>query len=144
MLVSSAATTRAMGVRRKGRELALQALYQRDVSGADPEAFWASCEGSQGARAFGRELVQGVLGEQGRIDELLAAAADHWRLDRLPHVDRNILRVATFELLRPDDVPATVAIDEAIEIAKRFGGGESPVFVNGVLDHVATVVGAKA
>ncbi len=132
-----------MGARRKGRELALQALYQRDVAGGEPDAFWESCEGSQEARSFGRELVHGVLGEQSRIDELLAAAAEHWRLDRLPHVDRNILRVATFELLRPAGVPASVAIDEAIEIAKRFGGGESAVFVNGVLDQVATVVGAK-
>ena len=84
-----------------------------------------------------------MLDAQARIDELLSAAAANWRLDRLPHVDRNILRVATFELLQPAGVPASVAIDEAIEIAKRFGGGESPVFVNGVLDHVATVVGAK-
>jgi N utilization substance protein B len=132
-----------MGARRRGRELALQALYQLDVSGGDAEGFWERCEGSDEARAFGRELVRGVLDERARIDELLAAAAEHWRLDRLPHVDRNILRVATYELLRQGDVPASVAIDEAIEIAKRFGSGDSPPFVNGVLDHVAAAVGAK-
>ena len=132
-----------MGARRRGRELALQALYQLDVGGADLEGFWEHTEGSPEARAFGCELVRGVLDERARIDELLAAAAEHWRLDRLPHVDRNILRVATYELLRPGDVPASVVIDEAIEIAKRFGGRESPPFVNGVLDQVAAAVGAK-
>jgi N utilization substance protein B len=132
-----------MGARRRGRELALQALYQLDVGGADLEGFWEHTEGSPEARVFGRELVRGVLDERARIDELLAAAAEHWRLDRLPHVDRNILRVATYELLRPGDVPASVVIDEAIEIAKRFGGRESPPFVNGVLDQVAAAVGAK-
>jgi len=136
-----------MGTRRRGRELALQALYQIDLSGDDPgvalRRFWDHCEAAPEARTFGEELVTGVLGDRGRIDELIAASSEHWRLGRLPHVDRNILRVATYELLRCADVPASVAIDEAIEIAKRFGSDESATFVNGVLDHIAIAVGAK-
>ena len=136
-----------MGMRRKGRELALQALYQVDLSGDEPRhavrTFWEHCDAPGDARAFGEDLVGGVLDEQTRIDELIAGSSDNWRLGRLSHVDRNILRVATYELLCRRDVPASVAIDEAIEIAKRFGSDESPTFVNGVLDHIAATVGAK-
>ncbi len=136
-----------MGMRRKGRELALQALYQLDLCGDEPGAalrvFWEHCDAPADARTFGEDLVGGVLDERPRIDELIAASSDNWRLGRLSHVDRNILRVATYELLCRRDVPASVAIDEAIEIAKRFGSDESPTFVNGVLDHIAATVGAK-
>jgi N utilization substance protein B len=138
-----------MGTRRKGRELALQALYQVDLLGDDSgraavDAFWEGCEAPTDARSFGEELFGGVLSEQTRIDELIGASSDNWRLSRLSHVDRNILRVATYELLCRRDVPASVAIDEAIEIAKRFGSDESATFVNGVLDHIAETLGAKA
>lgn len=136
-----------MGMRRKGRELALQALYQVDVLGDDTgngvRTFWEHCEAPAEARTFGEDLVGGVLEERARIDALIAASSENWRLGRLSHVDRNILRVATYELLCRRDVPATVAIDEAIEIAKRFGTDESATFVNGVLDHIASAVGAK-
>jgi len=136
-----------MGMRRKGRELALQALYQLDLSGDEPASalpmFWEHCEAPTDAMTFGQNLVSGVLEERAYIDELISASSDNWRLGRLSHVDRNILRVATYELLRRPDVPTTVAIDEAIEIAKRFGSDESPTFVNGVLDHVAVTLGAK-
>src|SRR5215510_10267457 len=130
-----------MGTRRKGRELALQALYQVDLlgdeSGPAVDAFWEGCEAPTDAKMFGEELFRGVLNERPRIDELIGESAENWRVGRLSHVDRNILRVATFELLRRRDVPASVAIDEAIEIAKRFGSDDSATFVNGVLDHVA-------
>ena len=136
-----------MGMRRKGRELALQALYQLDLSGDEPASalrmFWGRCEAPTDARTFGEDLVSGVLEARARIDELITASSDNWRLGRLSHVDRNILRVATYELLCRHDVPASVAIDEAIEIAKRFGSDESPTFVNGVLDQIAVSVGAK-
>ena len=136
-----------MGMRRKGRELALQALYQVDVigdeTGSGVRTFWEHCEAPTEARTFGEDLVGGVLQERARIDDLIASSSENWRLGRLSHVDRNILRVATYELLCRRDVPATVAIDEAIEIAKRFGTDESATFVNGVLDHIASAVGAK-
>jgi N utilization substance protein B len=138
-----------MGTRRKGRELALQALYQVDLlgeesGGAAVDAFWEACEAPAEAKSFGEELFGGVRSERERVDELIAASSDNWRLGRLSHVDRNILRVATYELLCRRDVPASVAIDEAIEIAKRFGSDDSATFVNGVLDHVAETLGVKA
>ncbi len=136
-----------MGMRRKGRELALQALYQIDLRGDDAGVaigtFFEHCDAPNDARTFGEDLVGGVLDERTRIDELIGASSDNWRVDRLSLVDRNILRVATYELLCRRDVPASVAIDEAIEIAKRFGSDESATFVNGVLDHIAATVGAK-
>jgi N utilization substance protein B len=98
---------------------------------------------SEPAGAFATELVFGVLGARERIDAAIADASEHWRLDRLSHVDLNVLRVATWELLGARDVPATVVIDEAIEIAKRFGSDDSPGFVNGVLDHIAATLGVK-
>ena len=141
------------GTRRRGRELALQALYQADVTSGelpttaadlwrhfdDPE----SAPAPEEARAFAGEIVTGVLETRARIDALIGDAAEHWRLERLSQIDRNILRIGAYELLCRPDVPANVAIDEAIEIAKRFGNDESATFVNGVLDQVATVVGAK-
>ncbi len=136
-----------MGTRRKGRELALQALYQAEISGCDPARsvaeFWEHCDAGKAAREFGAALVRGVLAERERIDNVIASASEHWRFGRLSQVDRNVLRVATYELLCCRDVPASVAIDEAIEIARRYGTDESAAFVNGVLDQVASVVGAK-
>ncbi len=141
------------GARRRGRELALQALYQMDVTGGEPRTaaaeLWrhfdepGSAPAPDDARAFAAELVRGVLETRERVDALIADAAEHWRLERLSQIDRNVLRIGAYELLCRPDVPVSVAIDEAIEIAKRFGSDESGTFVNGVLDHVATVVGAK-
>jgi N utilization substance protein B len=137
-----------MGVRRRGRELALQALYQVEFCGDDPgrtvAAFWERCDASADARDFGAVLVGGVLAERRRIDELIGGASEHWRLGRLSTVDLNVLRVGTYELLCSPDVPPSVVIDEAIEIAKRFGTDDSGTFVNGVLDQVATALGVKA
>jgi N utilization substance protein B len=135
-----------MGVRRKGRELALQALYEVELSGRGAVGVEDSLRhfgGPEEARTFAVELVRGVLAERQRIDGLIEASSEHWRLGRLSNVDLNILRVATYELLCSRDVPVSVAIDEAVEIAKRFGSADSPMFVNGVLDQVATAVGAK-
>jgi len=94
-------------------------------------------------RVFARELVDGVAAHRERIDALIAASAEHWRLPRLSRVDLSLLRLATFELLARADIPASVTIDEAIEIARRFGSEDSPAFVNGVLDHIAQVLGVK-
>jgi N utilization substance protein B len=141
------------GARRRGRELALQALYQLDVTGGESRTaavdLWRhfdepeSAPAPDEARAFASELVHGVLEARERVDELIAAAAEHWRLERLSQIDRNILRIGAYELLCRPDVPPSVAIDEAIEIAKRFGSDDSGTFVNGVLDQVAEVVGVK-
>ncbi len=139
-----------MGSRRAARELALQALYQIDLlDDGDLEArslalFWEHFDpgADHAARAFARELVEGVRQSLERIDGLIASAAEHWRLPRLSRVDRNLLRLATFELIGCREIPASVTLNEAVEIARRFGSEESAGFVNGVLDHIAREVGA--
>ncbi|HYR97139.1 MAG TPA: transcription antitermination factor NusB [Candidatus Binatus sp.] len=137
-----------MGARREARELALQALYQLDVTGEGDSArglavFWTHFEAEADVRSFARELVEGVHEHRERIDALISESAEHWRLPRLSRVDLNLLRLATFELLARPDIPASVTINEAIEIARRFGSDDSAAFVNGVLDHVAAVLGVK-
>jgi N utilization substance protein B len=138
-----------MGTRREGRELALQALYQLDVTGdeGDPAArlagFWSQFDDRAEVQAFARQLIEAVRGQRERIDALIAESAEHWRLPRLSRVDLNLLRLATAELLVCRDVPVSVTLNEAIEIARRFGSEDSPTFVNGVLDHIASLLGVK-
>ncbi len=95
------------------------------------------------ARAFATQIVTGAMGESEEIDSLITRASRNWRLDRMARVDRNLLRVAAWELAHSTDVPAKVAINEAIEIAKRFGTAESPAFVNGILDRCLDELGRK-
>ena len=138
-----------MGVRREARELALQALYQLDMSGDEDTArslalFWSHFRGRDDAQRFAHELVEGVCAERERLDALIRECAEHWRLPRLSRVDLNLLRLAAFELLAREEIPTSVSINEAVEIARRFGGEDSAAFVNGVLDAIATLVGAKA
>ena len=127
-----------MGVRRRGRELALQMLYQHELAGTDPETIFADFEELRDAPAEAREfavaLVRGVVERLPELDGQIGEQADHWRLERMATVDRNILRLALFELRFAPDTPAAVVIDEAVEIAKRFGSERSSQFVNGVLD----------
>ena len=132
-----------MGTRREARELALQTLYQLDVTGEEAVGVGAHFGGSPEAIAFARQLVDGVRTDRERIDGLIGSASEHWRLPRLSRVDLNLLRLSTFELLSCPDIPASVTIDEAVEIARRFGSEDSAAFVNGVLDAIATSVGAK-
>jgi N utilization substance protein B len=118
--------------------LALQLLYQYELTGTDPEKMQEGFEDWQGAsedtRDFANALLRGALERLDEIDSELEVQTAHWRLDRLAAVDRNILRLAMFELLYFRDTPHAVVIDEAIEIAKKFGAAESSKFVNGVLD----------
>ncbi|MEW6338099.1 MAG: transcription antitermination factor NusB [Acidobacteriota bacterium] len=127
-----------MGVRRRGRELAVQMLYQHELAGTDFERIIAGFEDLEeappAAKEFAIVLVRGVLHRRDQIDAALGSQADHWRLDRMAAVDRNILRLAIFELLHHPDTPPAVVIDEAVELAKRFGSERSSQFVNGVLD----------
>lgn len=137
-----------MATRRQGRELALQALYRVDVVGDDSpqalELLWENFEAPIGAREFAAELVRGVLAARDSIDRLIADAAENWSVARLSRVDLNVLRIATFELQNRDPrTPTRVVLDEAIEIARRYGGEESSQFVNGVLDPIAGVLGVR-
>ena len=130
-----------MGKRRRAREVALQFLYELDLNAADDPTprekdFWARHPLSDEARAFSEALVRGTKSDQAKIDQLIAECAEHWELERMAVVDRNILRMAVWELLWSPDVPPKVAINEAIEIAKKFGTKESSRFINGVLDRI--------
>jgi len=132
--------------RHRSRRAALQALYASDLHarGERPPAAPEACldavaehfELPPGARAFAKELVAGVAAERARLDERIASVARNWRLERMAAVDRNLLRLAAFELLVLG-TPAAVAIDEAVELAREFGDDASPRFVNGVLDALA-------
>jgi N utilization substance protein B len=130
-----------VGRRRKAREVALQFLYQLDVRGeADPaglaDEFWTRHSVDPEARVFADALVGGTARHRAEIDGLIARYAEHWDLDRMAVVDRNLLRMALYELLWHPDTPAKVAINEAIEIAKKFGTQESSRFINGILDRI--------
>ena len=136
-----------MGIRRKGRELALQALYQMEMTGdgspASLEFFLRHFEGNAKAREFARRLVLGVVTRKKEIDRLIEQCAEHWKLKRMAKVDLTILRMATYELLFCPDIPMNVSMDEAIEIGKRYGSGDTATFINGVLDQVAQTGGVK-
>jgi N utilization substance protein B len=129
-----------VGVRRRGRELALQMLYQHELAGTDLERIFSEFEELRLAPASTREfainLVRGVAAQRDELDARLAKQTDHWRLERMAAVDRNILRLALYELLFARETPSLVVIDEAVEIAKRFGSERSSQFVNGILDGV--------
>ena len=129
-----------MGARRKSRELALQALYQGEMVGASPlDTLSLLCDNFEVSRKslpYCRELLSGVRENFTDIDGIITQCAAHWRLDRMTVIDRNIMRIAVYEFRFRDDVPAGVAINEAIELAKRFGSDDSPGFINGILDAV--------
>ena len=137
-----------MGLRHQGRELALKALYQMDIRGGmsndDLVAFFDAFPADDRARRFALELVEGVRREQATLDQYVAEALEHWSIGRLSRIDHNILRLAVYELLRMENIPARVTIDEAIELAKAYGDQESGRFVNGVLDQVATRLNLKS
>jgi len=127
--------------RTRSRELALQLLYQLDARGDEAESLIEPFLEEQEPddtelHAFTRQLVIGTRGASEEIDAMLTAAADNWRLDRMALVDRNILRMALFEMLHLDEVPAKVAINEAIELGKRYSTKQSGSFINGILDRI--------
>jgi transcription antitermination protein NusB len=131
-----------MGSRRRAREASLQMLFQMDVSGVSAESaihlFWGGLnEGEDDAREFANEIVRGYAAKQEKIDETIRSVSQHWRLERMARVDRNILRLGVYELLELKDVPKKVTLNEAVELAKRYGDENSASFVNGVLDRIA-------
>ena len=129
-----------MGTRRKSRELALQMLFQSDMGKQDAEhvrkTFWAE-HGTASAevRGFADDLFRVATDRLSDIDGLIEKHAEHWRMERMPAVDRNVLRLSVYEMTR-GGTPAAVAIDEGLELARKFAGEESVQFVNGVLDAV--------
>jgi transcription antitermination protein NusB len=140
-----------MGKRRMAREMATQMLYQSELGDSSAEQVAAEFDLGDYLRGgaadfptrralvdeafhYATDLVRGTLGHRDEIDELIRDQADNWRLERMPAVDRNILRLAIYELLYEDDTPDLVILDEAIELAKKFGSEQSGRFINGLLD----------
>jgi transcription antitermination protein NusB len=136
-----------MGARHSGREAALQMLFQLEASSASPDAtielFWRTFEADPEGRPYADTIVRGVAEGLSVLDEKIAAASKNWRLERMSRVDRNLLRLGTWELVHRADVPRAVVLDEAVELAKSYGTEESSAFVNGVLDRVATDLGRE-
>jgi N utilization substance protein B len=128
-----------MASRHQARERAVQILFQYDIHGqAGPwlEDFWVQYPLAEELRAFAERLVAGVQAGKKDLDALIGTYATNWKVGRMPIIDRNILRMACFELLHVPEVPAKVTLNEAIELAKSFGDDEASRFVNGILDRV--------
>jgi N utilization substance protein B len=129
-----------MGSRRKARECALQMLFQWDITHDSFEqiksTFWDNQDEPEEVRSFAEALASGAIENVEKIDALIGRHAENWRLDRMAVVDRNILRLATFEFLFDAETSNTIVINEAIEIARRFSAQESPQFINGILDSI--------
>lgn len=129
-----------MGTRRKSRELAMQALFYMDTHGdislENLERYCSNFKPSEKVRPFFLKLARGVITARSRIDAVIERFSSNWKMHRMSGVDRNVLRLAVYEVLFCDDIPAKVSINEAIDIGKKFGSGESGAFINGILDSI--------
>jgi N utilization substance protein B len=137
-----------MGNRRKSRELAMQALFYMDMNpnGSKDTALERFCTNftpSKKARPFFLKLVTGVIQTKSELDSIIENFSDHWKIGRMACVDRNILRIAVYELLYCRDIPPKVSINEAVDIGKRFGTEESGAFINGILDSIRMALEEK-
>ncbi len=135
--------------RHKSREFALQMLFEWDMAQKDPKVvknrFWRTARASEETRKFANHLFEATAKESAEIDRMLAKISENWRTERLAPVDRNILRLAIYELrAKHRDTPPKVAIDEALKLAKRFSSEESPAFLNGVLNAALQAIEANA
>ena len=129
-----------MRKRTKARECALQILYQIDITKDSPDnllsAFWEDKKTESEVRDFATALVKGTVENMQKIDDIITKYASNWKLKRMAVVDRNVLRLSTYELLYREDIPPKVAINEAVDLAKKYGDVDSGKFVNGVLDRI--------
>lgn len=133
--------------RRQAREYTLQVLFERDFTGAlSPEAYSQRSLDSESEKTddsvFAEELINGTLNHLEEIDRVIQESAEHWTIERMPVVDRNILRFSIYEILYRKDIPSAVTINEALEIAKKYSSSESVAFINGLLDKVSRRDGA--
>lgn len=130
-----------MGIRREGREHALQALYSVELHPDSPREairlFMEAHPCNKAVKNFALGLLPGILDNQAAIDARIAEKSPNWSISRMSKIDLCIIRLATYELFYRDDIPRSVTINEAIEIAKKFGSEESPAFVNGILDEIS-------
>ncbi len=127
-----------MGRRRKAREVALQVLYEMDLLRIDPEKaiklYWENFEAPKNVQKFSSRLIEGTFNHIEEIDNLISSCSEHWAIGRMSRVDRNILRLAVYELLHCSDIPPKVTLNEAIDLGKDFGSENSGSFINGILD----------
>ncbi len=130
-----------MQVRRKARTIALEIIYQREITKASLDEIMRNRnragEGEPPSE-FSMKLIKGVINHQSEIDDLIEGYADNWALDRMPSLDRNIIRISLYEMLYEEDIPFSVSINEAVELAKIYGTEDSGKFVNGVLGKIAS------
>ena len=133
-----------MGTRRRARELAMQALFYMDTQqNGSPQMLERFCENFSlpvKVRPFFMKLVNGVLAAQPQIDDIIERFSKNWRVQRMSCVDRNVMRVAVFEMLFCPDIPPKVSINEAIDVAKKFGTEESGAFINGIVDSIRIAI----
>jgi len=133
-----------MGTRRRARELAMQALFSMDLhkdpNGESLQFFCENFRPSSASRAFFLRLVNGVLAARTEIDSLIERYSKNWRIERMPGVDRNVMRIAVYELLYCPDIPPKVSINEAVDIGKKFGTEESGAFINGIIDRIRVAI----
>ncbi|AKU32921.1 transcription antitermination factor NusB [Bacillus altitudinis] len=122
--------------RRTAREKALQTLFQIDVSNIDPKDAITHALDEQESDPFFEELVFGVLEQKDKLDDMISQHLVNWKLDRIANVDRAILRLSVYEMVYQEDIPVSVSMNEAIELAKLFGDDKAPKFVNGVLSNI--------
>ncbi|MGI9569251.1 MAG: transcription antitermination factor NusB [Desulfobulbia bacterium] len=136
-----------MGNRRKSRELAMQALFYMDLNQNDSdellERFCLNFTFSKKARPFFLKLIKGVIQAKPEIDSIIETYSDNWKINRMACVDRNIMRIAVYELLYCQDIPSKVSINEAIDVGKKFGTEESGAFINGILDSILIALKKK-
>ena len=129
-----------MHQRRKAREIALQVLYELDVLMIDVqegmELFWNHFDAPEESRVFASLLIKGAWKNRIEIDSLISSCSEHWTISRMSKVDKNILRMAVYELMHCDDIPPKVTLNEAIDLGKMFGSENSGSFINGILDAV--------
>ena len=127
-----------MGHRRKAREIALQVLYQIDVAETDAaeaiELYWNNFDAPENAKEFSTQLIRGTTENLAAIDEAITTCSEHWSLERMAKVDKNILRMAVYELLYCNEIPPKATLNEAIDLGKEYGSENSGSFVNGILD----------
>ncbi len=130
-----------MGHRRSSRELALQALYYIDMGKNDPERaltlFCINFEPAEDIKPFFTFLTEGVLERKAEIDRMIETFSSNWKLSRMSGVDRNVMRIAVFEMMYCPDIPSKVSINEAIDIGKKYGTADSGAFINGILDAIS-------
>ncbi len=128
--------------RRRAREYALQLLFQLELANSEFtedtwSAFWEGIDEESDVKEFSLDIVRSTMSHISEIDAIIKKAAEHWSLERMAIIDKNILRAATCEMLYRQDIPSSVAINEAIEIAKKFSTEESASFINGILDKIS-------